>query len=54
MVLMLENRSFDHMLGFLYEASGNVSPTGDPFEGRTKIEGTVNDLVRSRWKASRP
>lgn len=33
-VLMLENRSFDHMLGFLYSANGNVSPaTGDPFEG---------------------
>ena len=25
-VLMLENRSFDHMLGFLYSGSGNVSP----------------------------
>ena len=24
--LMLENRSFDHMLGNLYAASGNVSP----------------------------
>ena len=33
-VLMLENRSLDHMLGFLYSSSGNVSPaTGDPFEG---------------------
>lgn len=32
-VLMLENRSFDHMLGFLYTGSGNVSPTGQPFEG---------------------
>ena len=32
-VLMLENRSFDHMLGFLYSASGNVSPAGQPFEG---------------------
>ena len=28
-VLMLENRSFDHMLGFLYAANGNVSPTAD-------------------------
>lgn len=25
-VLMLENRSFDHMLGFLYSGSDNVSP----------------------------
>ena len=24
-VLMLENRSLDHMLGFLYAGSGNVS-----------------------------
>ncbi len=32
-VLMLENRSFDHMLGFLYEDAGNTSPTGDSFEG---------------------
>jgi phospholipase C len=33
-VLMLENRSFDHMLGLLYAESHNVSPkTGQPFEG---------------------
>ncbi len=32
-VLMLENRSFDHMLGFLYSDSGNVSPSGHHFEG---------------------
>jgi phospholipase C len=32
-VLMLENRSMDHMLGYLYATSGNVSPSGDPFEG---------------------
>jgi phospholipase C len=37
-VLMLENRSFDHMLGFLYEDTGNVSPAGDPFEGLTGTE----------------
>ncbi len=37
-VLMLENRSFDHMLGLLYSASGNVSPTGQPFEGLTGKE----------------
>lgn len=34
-VLMLENRSFDHLLGLLYADSGNVSPTGQPFEGLT-------------------
>jgi len=32
-VLMLENRSFDQMLGFLYAGTGNTSPTGQPFEG---------------------
>ncbi len=32
-VLMLENRSFDHMLGFLYSDAGNVSPTKQPFDG---------------------
>jgi phospholipase C len=37
-VLMLENRSFDHMLGFLYSGSGNVSPAGQPFEGLTGTE----------------
>ena len=37
-VLMVENRSFDHMLGFLYADDGNVSPAGDPFEGLTGTE----------------
>lgn len=37
-VLMLENRSFDHLLGFLYEDSGNQSPLGHPFEGLTGTE----------------
>jgi len=37
-VLMLENRSFDHMLGYLYQDSGNVSPSGQPFEGLSGSE----------------
>src|ERR1700723_4084675 len=37
-VLMLQNRSFDHMLGFLYADSKNVSPAGDPFDGLTGSE----------------
>ena len=37
-ILMLENRSFDHMLGYLYSAQGNVSPSGQPFEGLTGSE----------------
>jgi phospholipase C len=42
-VLVLENRSFDHMLGFLYADSGNVSPTTkQPFEGLTGEESNSN------------
>ena len=37
-VLMLENRSFDHMLGLLYQSTNNVSPTGQPFAGLTGAE----------------
>lgn len=37
-VVMLENRSFDHMLGFLYADKNNVSPSGQPFEGLTGNE----------------
>lgn len=37
-VLMLENGSFDHMLGWLYSANGNVSPSGSRFEGLTGTE----------------
>ncbi len=37
-VLMLENRSLDHMLGYLYANSKNVSPTGDSFEGLAGTE----------------
>jgi phospholipase C len=35
-LLMLENRSFDHMLGYLYP--GNVSTSGQPFDGLTGAE----------------
>ena len=35
-VLMLENRSFDHMLGYLYP--GNATPAGQPFEGLAGTE----------------
>jgi phospholipase C len=37
-VLMLENRSFDHMLGYLYADANNTSPAGQPFEGLTGTE----------------
>jgi phospholipase C len=37
-VLMLENRSFDHMLGYLYHDTNNVTPIGQTFEGLTGSE----------------
>jgi phospholipase C len=37
-VLMLENRSFDHMLGFLYADQNNESPSGQAFDGLTGNE----------------
>jgi len=37
-VLMLENRSFDHMLGFLYTDHNNHSPLGHAYEGLTGLE----------------
>jgi phospholipase C len=37
-VLMLENRSFDHMLGFLYRDNGNVAARGAAFDGLTGAE----------------
>lgn len=37
-LLMLENRSFDHMLGFLYADRGNVSLAGHPFDGLSGAE----------------
>src|ERR1700739_1706752 len=36
--LLFENRSLDHMLGFLYTDEGNVSPAGHPFAGLTGEE----------------
>jgi phospholipase C len=35
---MLENRSFDHMLGYLYASAGNVAPSGQAFDGLTGNE----------------
>jgi phospholipase C len=44
--LMLENRSFDQMLGCLYEGSGNKSPHGDDFDGLTGNETNPYDTGR--------
>jgi phospholipase C len=45
--LMLENRSLDQMLGFLYADNGNVSPLGSPFEGLTGEETNPDDTGAS-------
>ncbi len=42
--LMLENRPFDQMLGFLYTDAKNVSPAGHPYEG---LDGTEFNLDSS-------
>ena len=44
--LMLENRSFDQMLGFLYASAGNRTPTNQPFEGLTGNESNPDDAGR--------
>jgi phospholipase C len=46
-VLMLENRSFDNMLGFLYADKGNKSPAGQPFEGLTGKESNPDSNGKS-------
>jgi phospholipase C len=55
--LMLENRSFDQMLGFLYDGQ-RTTPSGAPFEGLTGDESNVDDTGRriavSRITASTP
>src|ERR1700722_20388424 len=45
--LMLENRSFDQMLGFLYASAGNKSPNGSPYEGLTGNEFNLDDAGRT-------
>jgi phospholipase C len=44
--VMLENRSFDHMLGFLYADRDNVSLAGQPFDGLTGKEWNPDDAGR--------
>jgi phospholipase C len=44
--LMLENRSFDQMLGFLYSDTGNQAPNNQPYEGLTGNESNPDDLGR--------
>jgi phospholipase C len=42
-VVILENRSFDHMLGYLYASAGNKSPTGQAFDGLTGNEYNMSE-----------
>ena len=44
--LMLENRSFDQMLGFLYADNGNKSASGQPYDGLTGNETNPDDAGR--------
>ncbi len=46
-VLMLENRSFDHMLGYLYHDAGNRSPLGHAFEGLAGTESNPDSSGRA-------
>jgi len=45
-LLMMENRSFDQMLGFLYASTSNLAPNNQPFEGLTGNESNPDDLGR--------
>ncbi len=44
--LMLENRSFDQMLGFLYADAGNKSPAGQDYDGLTGNESNPDEAGR--------
>lgn len=44
--LMLENRSFDQMLGFLYTDNSNRSLSGQPYDGLTGDETNPDDTGR--------
>jgi phospholipase C len=45
--VMLENRSFDQMLGFLYADRKSVSLAGQPFDGLTGDERNPDDTGRA-------
>jgi phospholipase C len=57
-VVMLENRSLDHLLGFLYTEAGNTSPAGDAYDGLTGMEScpdaSGNPITVSRITATTP
>lgn len=41
-LLMLENRSFDHLFGYLYADAANRSAAGQDFEGLTGAESNLD------------
>jgi phospholipase C len=51
-VLMLENRSFDNLIGYLYSENGNKSPNGDVYDGLTGAES--NPMPQSGQQAGQP
>ena len=51
--LMLENRSFDHMLGFLYDGKAMSRRPGQPFEGLTGSESNPDDTGNTVQRSSR-
>lgn len=49
-VMMFENRSFDHMLGYLYADNNNKSPLGHQFEGLTGNESNTDSKSGEVYK----
>src|SRR3954451_19735999 len=43
-VLMLENRGFDNLMGFLHTDDGNKTPNGDPYDGLTGNESNPTSI----------
>jgi len=52
-VLMMENRSFDNILGYLYYPA-NKSPNGDAFDGLTGKESNSGTTVRTAKRTDTP
>lgn len=48
-VVMLENRSFDHMLGYLYTDQNNKSPLGHNFDGLTGKEFNLDSKGQKQY-----
>jgi phospholipase C len=54
-VVMLENRSFDNLLGFLYSAQGNQPPQNLPPQNPPTFDGLLLPVVSDRfWNPTNP